>query len=54
MTEQEAIEKIEALAKAEDPEQFHIHADEILCEFLTSLGYGKLVEVWDKPDKWWS
>ena len=54
MTEQEAIEKIEGLVKGDDPEQFHIEADEIIGKFLRSLGYGKLVDAWDEPEKWYS
>ena len=54
MTEQEAIEKLEELAKDDNPEQFHIESDEIIGEFLRSLGYATLVKAWDKPEKWYS
>lgn len=56
MTEQEAIEqmKIEAKDGNNDNETAHINADAILCEFLRSLGYGELVNVYNSFDHWYS
>jgi hypothetical protein len=38
----------------EDIEVKHIKADEILTEFLTTLGYTELVDKFNKLDKWYS
>jgi len=48
MTESEAIEKLKALDGMGDTEHEHVEADDILCEFLVSLGYPALVEQFKK------
>jgi hypothetical protein len=35
-----------------DAEDFHIVADRCLCELLTALGYGEVVELYEKVEKW--
>lgn len=52
--EQEAADKIRYLAENEDTEDAHIEADRILCELLTQLGYNKVVEEFEKMDKWYA
>ncbi len=37
-----------------DPELAHIHADELMCEVLTQLGYGKGIEMFNKVQRWYS
>lgn len=54
MTREEAVEKLKALHKNGDRESAHVYADEILCEFLKSLGYSDVVEAWDGVGKWYA
>ena len=37
-----------------DTEDAHYRADQALCDLLTALGYGKIVEIWLKVDKWYA
>ena len=37
-----------------DTECAHGEADDILCDFLISLGYGDLVKVYHEVDKWYA
>ena len=37
-----------------DPESGHIHADKLMCNLLSALGYGEGVEVFDSLDKWYA
>lgn len=57
MTEQEAIEQIEALTSA-DPEMAHPQAEEILCDFLKAQGFTALAsafnEAVDRCDFWYA
>lgn len=54
MTEQEAIQEIENKCHSGDKEMDHSRADEVLCDFLKSLGFFDLVEAWEKVDKWYA
>lgn len=54
MTRDEAITKLKELQKQWDPEKNHGIADDILCDLLRSLGYGDVVDEWDKVDKWYA
>jgi len=53
MTEEEAREAIEE-CRILDIEHGHKFADVILCNFLISLGYEKLVEEFKRLPKWYS
>lgn len=48
-----AMEKMRKLTN-HDPETSHMEADQILCEFLTALGYGELVKIYEELDKWYA
>lgn len=37
-----------------DAESWHLRADEVLCELLTTLGYKDVVEEWKKVDRWYA
>jgi hypothetical protein len=37
-----------------DRENDHGDADKVLCDLLTSLGYGRVVEAWEKVEKWYA
>ena len=54
MTPEEFTEKMRALAAKYDEEEFHIAADRLMGDLLTSLGYGEGVEVFEKTPKWYS
>lgn len=41
-------------AATEDTEGGHIHADEILCDLLEAIGYKKVVEEYNKINKWYA
>ena len=54
MNRLEALKKLRDLQKPGDPEAAHCYADDVLCDFLTSLGFRDVVEAWDKVDKWYA
>ena len=54
MTEQEVIKILENNCFSGDAEIDHSNADDILCDFLLSLGYKDLVERYNEVDKWYS
>lgn len=37
-----------------DPETGHINCDNVLCELLRELGFGEIVDIWEKQDKLYS
>lgn len=51
--EQEVIALLKA-CNTGDTECDHGQADRILCNFLTSLGYEKIVEEYDQVPKWYA
>jgi hypothetical protein len=52
MDKQRAIDELIYWQKSEDKEAAHIEADQVLCDFLISLGYDDIVEEYIKIDKW--
>ena len=56
MTKEEALEKLAEFKKESEVymEEAHIHADEVLCQFLTSLGYGDVAQAFDEFPKWYA
>lgn len=54
VTPKEFRDKMEALAEESTPEEFHITADEYMCEVLTELGYGEGVAIFDGTERWYS
>ena len=51
--EKEAIERISEAEKLEC-EDYHVRADDILCEVLEKLGFKELVERYDSKSKWYA
>lgn len=47
-------DEMESLIECGDTENAHSRADEILCELLESLGYGKIVDLYYDVEKWYS
>jgi hypothetical protein len=37
-----------------DTEAAHSRADDAICDLLRSLGYGDVVDEWEKVDKWYA
>lgn len=54
MKEKEIIHKLKELQNNDDIEINHHKADQILCDFLLSLGYEKIVKEFAKIEKWYS
>lgn len=52
--EQRAIEKLRECQKNRDFEAAHSTADDVLCDLLRELGFGKVVDEWMKVDKWYA
>ena len=52
--ESEYIKKMRVQVDNGDTEDAHVNADELLCEFLKKLGYEKLVDEYEKVDKWYA
>ena len=50
----EYVEKMKACIENGDTESAHSEADDLLCEFLTKLGYKDLVEKYREVSKWYS
>ena len=53
MTPAGAIELLDGCHTG-DIESDHVKADEILCNFLLSLGYDDVVQAYDNVDKWYA
>ena len=49
-----AMVELQKLQGDMDTEYAHGKADDILCEFLESLGYFEIVEEYNKVDKWYA
>lgn len=54
MTREIALAKLKALLGSGDVEIAHGVADQVLCDLLTSLGYGDVVAAWDDVEKWYA
>lgn len=54
MTREDAIEKLKVEQANGDLEMAHGNADDVLCALLVALGYGDVVEEWEKVDKWYA
>lgn len=50
---EQALEQMQA-QNCGDPEGDHIRADKVMCEVLTSLGYGELVKAFETIKKWYA
>lgn len=49
---QNAIDKLRSF-QGEREQDHHYEADDTLCELLEYLGYGDVVEEYNKLDKWY-
>ena len=47
-------EELRELQGCKDTETAHYTADELLCEFLTAIGYEDVVEAYNKINKWYA
>lgn len=56
MTREQALKELDTIliANQGDAENQHHSADRVLCELLQALGYGDVVEAWDKIPKWYA
>lgn len=54
MTKEEAVEMLRKLQTNDDSEMAHIHADNVLCDLLTSLGYKEVVDEYGEIGKWYA
>ncbi len=54
MSREEAISQLMKAEKHWDTEEAHGLADEVLCNFLTDLGYGDVVDAWQRVPKWYA
>ena len=56
ITKEEAVKLLNELIKVhkDNTESLHYQADLLLCKILKSLGYEKLVEMFESFDKWYS
>jgi hypothetical protein len=58
-TPEEFAEKMAKLrqkyyVEQDDEEQVHCHMDDLLCDALRGLGYGKGIDIFDDTPKWYS
>jgi hypothetical protein len=54
MTKEEAIVELAVLKYHDDTEVAHLHADEVLCQLLISLGYKDVVTAYHDIGKWYA
>ena len=48
------MERLKAAQDKYDAESAHIDADTVLCDLLNALGYKKIVEEYNKVEKWYA
>lgn len=46
--------RMEASVDNDNKEEGHVKCDGVICDFLRTLGYGTVVEAYDKQEKWYS
>lgn len=46
--------KLQELAQCDDYEMAHREADELLCDFITKLGYGEVAQKFDAVPRWYA
>ena len=54
MTREEALEELVVLKHDSDTEMAHVHADDVLCQLLTALGYKDVVTAYRDIGKWYA
>ena len=53
-TKEEVIIELKKLQDYGDTEIDHLIADELICEFLISLGHKDIVDEYEKINKWYA
>lgn len=48
------LAELEVQANSGDPEEAHLLADMALCHLLNEIGYGDVVDAWEKIKKWYA
>ena len=48
------MERLKAAQDNCDVESAHVDADTVLCDLLDALGYKKIVEEYNKVEKWYA
>lgn len=54
MTKEEVIEALKLEQKNTDIEMAHSNADDLLCQFLNSLGYSDVTAEYKEIPKWYA
>jgi hypothetical protein len=54
MTKDEAIAQLKIEQSSDDTEGAHVNADNILCRFLTELGFPDVVAAYEAVGKWYA
>ena len=54
MSPTEFEEAMSRIAATVDIEERHIEADDLMCEVLTELGFGRGVEIFERMPKWYA
>jgi hypothetical protein len=54
MTREEAIAILLGCQESDDTETAHAKADAVLCDLLVALGYGDVVDEYEKVRKWFA
>ena len=54
MNHEMALAAMKEAAANDDTEAAHGNADDVLCDFLSSLGYTDLVDEYHKVKKWYA
>jgi hypothetical protein len=53
MTREDALERLKEIKSNSDTEIAHQDADDVLCDLLSELGYGDVVEKYYEIEKWY-
>ena len=48
------MDKLKAAQENSDVESAHADADQALCDLLEALGYKKVIEEYNKVEKWYA
>lgn len=54
ITRKLAIKELREQQASGDTEEAHAHADRVLCELLTKLGYADVVDEYSQINKWYA
>ncbi len=49
----EAVERLERLQEARDPEVAHEQADRVLCRFLRAIGHRAVADEFEAVERWY-